>query len=343
MQPPVVIAHRGACGYLPEHTIAAYAVALAQGADFIELDVVPTRDGRLVCRHERELSATTDVATRPEFAARRRLVERDGEAVDDWLVDEFTLAELRTLRARERLPALRPCSARLDGGFEIATLEEALRLISWANGRLDRPDGRHRVGATEEVGVFVEIKDGLAFKEHGADPVPLLIDALERCGFNDDYSPVWIEAFEAEVLQRLHMLTPLPLVQLVDDSAAMIGTVPGEPAEQHVADRAGLLERARGYAAAVAAEKQMLIGRDPGASPPANAFIESAHQAGLLVFGWTFRAENLFLPEAYRRGRLPGAVGDLEGEITAHLAAGIDGFFTDHPDIGVRARDRAVR
>jgi glycerophosphoryl diester phosphodiesterase len=292
---PLVIAHRGASGYMPEHTLAAYRLAIEQGADFIEPDLVSTKDGILVARHENEISGTTDVAGRPEFAARRATKTIDGQPVSGWFTEDFTLAELKTLRARERLPKLRVANTRFDGRFEIPTFEEILELAA----RQPRTVGVYP--ETKHPGYFISI--GLPLEEP-------LVKLLARYGLRAKDSPVFVQSFEAASLRKLRRMTEARLIQLLEDRA------PYDLAEIAT------------YADGVGPNKKLVL-----AHPD---FVREAHRRGLVVHAWTFRAENTFLPEEFRIGAEPAARGNLEGELARFLAAGVDGFFTDYPDIGVR-------
>jgi glycerophosphoryl diester phosphodiesterase len=216
---PIVIAHRGASAHRPEHTLAAYELAIEQGADFIEPDLVPTRDGVLIARHENELSGTTDVAARAEFAARRTLKQIDGERIEGWFSEDFTLAEIKTLRARERIPAQRPGNTRYDGAFEIPTLVEIIALVRAAEAR-----GRR-------VGIYPETKHPTYFAREGrhldGSPIArslgtMLIDTLIAERFTDP-ARIYIQSFEIEnLLELAQKVMPrrgvrFPLVQLFGD------------------------------------------------------------------------------------------------------------------------------
>jgi len=301
---PIVIAHRGASGERPEHTIAAYTRAIEVGADFIEPDLVMTKDGILIARHENEISGTTDIADHPEFANRKTTKTIDGQSVTGWFTEDFTLAELKTLWARERLPQLRP--ANLAWNRErIATLGEILALVKAAKRR---------------VGLYPETKHPSYFASIGLPLERPLVRALARAGYTRATDPVFIQSFESGNLKTLHTITRLRLVQLIDaDGAAMV-------------TRAGLSAIA-GYAQGIGPNKALVIN---GTTP--TALIRDAHAAGLLVHPWTFRAENMFLPPQFQRGDDPKAHGDLRGEIRAVLAAGVDGVFSDFPGEAVAAR-----
>ena len=313
LSPPIVIAHRGASGERPEHTIAAYRLAIAQGADVIEPDLVPTKDGVLVARHENEISETTDVAAHPEFAARRTTKTIDGQRLTGWFTEDFTLAELKTLRAKERLPLLRPGNTTYDGQETIPTLAEVIALA--------REKG---------VGLYPETKHPTYFASIGLATDAPLVAALDAAGWKTPDAPVFIQSFEVANLKRLAGMTKLRLIQLV----AADGAPADGAAESYAAmtTPAGLRDVAR-YAWGIGPDKAMLWAGD-APSP----LVTDAHAAGLRVHPWTYRAENQFLRAPFRNGTDPRAHGDLRAEIRAALAQGIDGFFTDFPGEGVAAR-----
>lgn len=333
MPAPIVIAHRGASGYLPEHTLAAYFVAIEQGADYIEPDLVMTRDGVLVARHENEISGTTDVARHAAFAARRTTKAIDGAAVTGWFTEDFTLAELKQLRAVERIPQWRPGNTRFDGMFEIPTLEEILAL---AHGR------QVRALSGARVGVYPETKHPTYFRDIGLPMEQALVDTLHRYGYAGRDGRAFIQSFEIANLRALRGMTQLPLVQLVNDSGQPFDAARRGDATRYadLVTPGGLAEVAR-YADAVGVHKNLVIARTAGEAlgPPA-ALVDQAHAAGLLVHAWTFRAENVFLPAPQRRPGPEATPGALDEEIEAFLRAGVDGIFSDHPDYGVRARHR---
>ncbi|MCU6453847.1 glycerophosphodiester phosphodiesterase [Sphingomonas sp. A2-49] len=316
LSPPIVIAHRGASGSRPEHTLAAYELAIDQGADVIEPDLVPTKDDVLVARHENAIGDTTDVATHPEFAARRTTKTIDGRTLTDWFVEDFTLAELKTLRAKERLPALRPANARFDGRFAIPTLGDIIALAK----------RRH-------VGIYPETKHPTYFAAIGHPTDALLVAELHRAGWDDADAPVFIQSFEVENLRHIRTLTRIRLIQLVAGQ--------GGPADGAAPDYAAMLTPAglraiAGYAWGIGPDKAQLWA---GVTP--TGLVADAHAAGLRVHPWTYRAENAFLPAALRRGEDPAGHGDLMREMRDALALGIDGFFTDYPLTGVEARRAA--
>jgi len=329
---PIVIAHRGASGERPEHTLAAYTLAIEQGADYVELDLVVTKDGVLVARHENEISGTTDVASRPDLAGRRTTKTIDGVAVTGWFTEDFTLAELKTLRARERLPRLR--GTRFDRAFEVPTLDEVLDLVAEANVRLGRT-GRRRVG------VYPETKHPSYFASIGLSLEPRLLAALRRHGLDVPDAPVFIQSFETANLQALAREPRVRLVQLVEASGRPYDLVASGDARTYadLVTPDGLAAIAR-YARAIGVEKALVLPRDAqGRLRPATTLVADALRAGLLVHVWTLRGENEFLPADLRHGPDPAARGDVRGEATRFLEAGVDGYFTDHPAEGVAARD----
>jgi glycerophosphoryl diester phosphodiesterase len=323
-----VIGHRGASGYRPEHTLAAYETAIVQCADYIEPDLVSTRDGVLVARHENEIGATTDVASHPEFAARRTTKTIDGVAVTGWFTEEFTLAELRTLRARERIPETRPGNTAFDGRYQVPTFDEVVDLAR----RSRTCDGR-------PVGVYPETKHPTYFDSVGLSMEEEVVRVLEANGYGSRRSPAFIQSFETANLRELGSLTDVRIVQLINCTGAPFDlVVAGDPRTYaDLVTPAGLADIAS-YADGVGVCKDVLIPRDAAGNLGApTTVIADAHDADLVVHGWTFRRENRFLPTQFRSGADPEAPGDLVGEIRAFLAAGMDGFFTDNPDLGVIA------
>ena len=328
----LVIGHRGASGYAPEHTLLAYSMAARMGADYIEPDLVMTRDGILVARHENEIGATTDVAERPGFAGRRTTKTVDGVAVAGWFTEDFTLAELKTLRAKERIPQLRPGNARFDGKLEVPTLEEVLRLVERLNAE--------RRGA-RPIGVYPETKHPTYFAGIGLPMEERLVRILHRHGYRGRDAIAYIQSFEVGNLKKLARMAGLPLVQLLSDAGRPYDFVlSGDPRTYaDLAKPAGLAEIAT-YARGIGVNKNLMIPRVAGGFLGApTTLVSDAHAAGLLVHGWTFRAENAFLPRDFRSGSEPSAAGDLAGELKRFLGLGMDGFFTDQPDIAARARD----
>ena len=301
----IIIGHRGASGYRPEHTLAAYQLAIDQGADFIEPDLVATADGVLVCRHENEISATTDVAGHPEFAARRTTKTIDGTPVTGWFTEDFTLAELKTLRAKERIPGVRPQNTAYDGRFEIPTFAEVLALVA---------------AAARPVGVYPETKHPSYFRALGLPLEEPLLAALQ--GFD---GPVFIQSFEIGNLRDLHERTDVPLIQLVNDTGRPQDFIESCDHRTYadLVTPAGL-DFVATYAAGIGPAKHIVIPTDAaGHLTEPTRVIADAHARGLAVHAWTFRREPEFLP----------AGGDFPAELRAFAAAGLDAVFTDNPDV----------
>jgi glycerophosphoryl diester phosphodiesterase len=299
----LVIAHRGASGERPEHTIESYRLAIEEGADYIEPDLVMTSDGVLIARHENEIGGTTDVAQHPEFAARRRTQIIDGETMTGWFTEDFTVAEIKTLRARERLPLLRPQNCEFDGRFTVPTFDEIMGLATDAN--------RRRGGA--KIGVYPETKHPAHFAGIGLPLEQPVLAALQRHGYAAHGSPVFIQSFDPRNLRQLRGMTRLPLLQLLEHELGDLGEI------AKYADGIGI---AKSLASAEG--------------------VRAAHAVNLKVHVWTFRAENEFLPDDLKAGGSPAAHGDLDAEIRRYLSRGIDGFFVDFPAVGVRARDAYI-
>jgi len=337
---PIVIGHRGASGYVPEHTLASYFLAIQYGADSVEPDLVMTRDGVLIARHENELGGTTDVAAHQEFAARRTTKSVDGTAISGWFSEDFTLRELKTLRARERIPALRPGNTRFDGQFELATLEEIIALVQGVDGQRAARARELGLAPPAPVGLYPEVKHASYFANLGLPIQAPLLAVLGQYGYHGRDMRVWLQSFEVGFLKNLRGMTQLPLVQLIEDSGAPFDLVLAGDARTYaeLITPPGLKEIAR-YAQAIGPAKSLVIARNPdGTLGVPSTLVADAHAAGLLVNPWTFRLENEFLPLDYRRGAAPAGAGDLKGELLAYLRAGIDGFFTDQADLGVSAR-----
>ena len=321
---PLVIAHRGASGLRPEHTSGAYELAIEQGADFIEPDLVMSKDGVFVVRHENEIGGTTDVVTHPEFADRHTTKTIDGVPTTGWFTEDFTLAELKTLRAKERLPQLRPANTAFDGQYPILTFDEVVEIAR---------AGSARTGRT--ISVAPELKHPSYFASIGLPMEDAFVSALQRLGLTGADAPILIQCFEVGPLQRLSARIRSPLLQLMSLS--------GGPADRTdltyaaMATPAGLMA-IRDYAGAIGVETMLIVPRDAtGASLPPTALIADAHAAGLKVVAWTFRAENLFLPLELRSGETPADHGDLPAQLRSFRDLGLDAVFSDFPGIAVEA------
>lgn len=311
-----MIAHRGASGYRPEHTAGAYRLAAAQGADYLEPDLVATLDGVLVCRHENEISGTTDVADHPVFADRKITKIVDGTAVTGWFVEDFTYAELRTLRAVERMPGLRAHNTAYDGLEEIPRFDDVVALARREALRLGRP-----------IGVIPEIKHPAYFRRLGLPLEELLTERILALGLRDD--EIMVQSFEPTSLRRLSVMTRVPLVQLVDSESAphdFLRTGDGRTYADLI-EPDGLREIAT-YAQVLAPHKDLVIPRTAsGTLGEPTRLVDQAHRAGLNVQLWTFRAERRFLPTGT----------DFPTELTRFAALGVQGIFADQPDQAVAA------
>lgn len=331
---PLVIGHRGASGDRPEHTLSAYRLAIAQGADFIEPDVVISKDGVLICRHENEIGETTDVGSRPEFLSRKQTKIVDGDAVTGWFAEDFSLAELKSLRCRERLPQLRPDNTAFDGAEAIPTLEEVIDLARRESERLGRT-----------IGVYPETKHPTYHRDLGLPLEPPLLALLRAKGLNRKDAPIFIQSFEVGNLIALRRETEAPLVQLVSDEGAPFDHVKaGRGATYAAMISNDGLKRIAEYANGLGAQKSLVMPRDAaGRSVAPTDLVDRAHAANLVVHPWTFRAENFFLPAELKRGEDPRAHGDLLSELMRFKRLGVDGWFCDHPGIAAIAREADAR
>ena len=326
---PLVIGHRGAPGYRPEHTRSSYDLALALGVDAVEPDVVWTRDGVAVVRHENEISGTTDVETRPEFADRRTTKTIDGVEMTGWFTEDFTWAELSTLRCRERLPKLRPRSASFDDAQPPLRLRDVLDIVRQAS--LDQ--GR-------EIGVVLEIKHATYFAGLGYDVAGSIADELRTARWGGGELPLYIESFESTVLADLRARgirgTYIYLVEAEGrpfDLVAAHGAAAPTYADQIAP--AGL-DALVGVVDGISVDKRMILAPDRrGRTAGPSSIVADAHARGLRAFTWTCRPENAFLVAQFRTGRGKAAFGDYESEWQIIADAGVDGVFVDHPDLGV--------
>jgi len=322
----LVVGHRGTAGYRPEHTLASYELAARMGADYMEPDLVSTKDHVLVCRHEPEIGGTTDVSSRPEFADRKRTVLLDGVSTTGWFTHDFTLAELKTLRAVERLPAVRQHNTMYNGLFQVPTFQELLDL----RARLSEELGR-------DLGVIPETKHPTYFRRLGLELETPLVRILDRNRLNHRGAKVWIQSFEAANLRTLNdeYRVQVSLIFLT----SVTGTPFNDPKTyaQYVTP-AGLKELST-YVDGIGPDKNQIIPRksDNTLGTP-TSLVDDAHGAGLKVIPYTFRAENQFLPADYQVGTDPDGYGRAIDEQITYLKTGLDGLFTDQSDIGVLAR-----
>ncbi len=316
---PLVVGHRGACAYRPEHTAASYELAIDMGADLIEPDIVVTQDGALIARHENELSRTTDVATRPEFAERRTTRRVGRKRRTGWFAEDFTLAELRTLRAVERRPDLRPLNTAYDGRFGILTLEEVVELA------------RRRSTPQRQVRVLAELKKPTWSAERGQPMTELVAAELRRLDAAGPDGTVVVQSFDAAALRRLR-------ADLGDGGPTMFQLVDATATDDHLLTNAGL-RAVSTYAQGIAPSVDRVLLRDGDeALTGVSDLVPRAHSAGLRVVPWTLAAENAFLPRQLRDGEEPSAPGDVRAAARLLLALGVDGVITDNPDVVVAAR-----
>lgn len=341
---PIVIGHRGASGYRPEHTLAAYALAIEQGADYVEPDVVATAEGVLIARHENAIGGTTDVAQHPEFANRKTTKTVDGEALTDWFTEDFTLAELKTLRAIERVPRLRAANTAFNGQFEVPTLTEIVALVRSANEKRLAAAAAQGAAAPRPVGLYIEIKHSSYFRSIGKPIEESLVALLHREGLDSMEAPVYVQSFETANLRMLKQMTRVRLSQLIAGSGAPFDFIAaGDPRTYaDMTTQAGLKEIAT-YASGIGAAKELVIPlTEDGRLGAPTSLVKDAHQAGLEVHAWTFRRENTFLPTNLRSSESRSASGALDQEISAFLRTGVDGIFSDNPDIAVDVRRQMI-
>jgi len=318
---PLVIGHRGAPGYRPEHSRSSYEIALAMGVDAVEPDVVATSDGVLVVRHENEISGTTDVADHPEFADRKTTKRVDGQALTGWFTEDFTWAELSTLRSRERLPEVRLSSASFDGSQPILRLRDVLDIVRDATVEHGR-----------EIGVVLEIKHATYFAGIGLDLAPLIDRELRAAGWADGELPLIVECFESTILVQLRDRGIVAsYIYLIEASGRPYDLLVAE-GKQALTYKATVapkgLDALVGKVDGVSVNKRMLLARG-------NTIVADAHARGLKVFTWTCRPENAFLAAEFRTSGGREAFGDYEAEWGVIARTGVDGVFVDHPDLGV--------
>ena len=326
---PLVIAHRGASGYRPEHTLAAYALAIRLGADYIEPDLVSTKDGILVARHENEISGTTDVASRAEFADRRGRKVVDGAALEGWFTEDFTLKELKTLRAKERIPAIRPGNTVYDGRYQIPTLQEVIDLARRVSKQLGR-----------SIGIYPETKNPTYFDGIGLSLDKPLVQTLRRNGLAGRRAAVFVQSFETTNLRELSEMIDVPLVQLIAGKGAPYDLVAaGDPRTYAELVTPESLKDIATYAEGIGPDKNLIVGRTgEGRLAAPSDLIANAHEQGLLVHAYTFRAENAFQPLELRVGSNPRDHGRAAQECRRFYDLGVDGIFSDQPDTAIEAR-----
>jgi len=329
----LVVGHRGASGYRPEHTLASYEVAARLGADYIEPDLVVTKDKVLIARHEPEIGGTTDVAAHPEFAERKKTKPLDGVAITGWFAEDFTLAELRTLRAKERIPAIRQHNTLYDGRYQVPTFQEVIDLSKRLTRELGRP-----------IGIYPETKHPTYFQQQGLALEPLLVEALNRNGLNHAGAKAFVQSFEVSNLKALKNELHVPLVQLLSATGAPYDFMAkGDPRTYADLVTPDGLREIASYADGLGPAKDQVIPRDStGRLGQPTGLVRDAHNAGLKVHPYTFRAENSFLPLEYRSTTNPADYGNLLAEIDTYRKAGVDGLFTDNPDVAVAYRAEAL-
>jgi glycerophosphoryl diester phosphodiesterase len=326
---PIIIAHRGASGYRPEHTRSAYELAIDQGCDFIEPDLVVTSDGHLVARHENEIGATTNIALHEEFAGRKTTKVIDGTSITGWFTEDFTLAELKTLRCRERLPQLRPLNTRFDNREQILTLAEVMSIAK---------AGSQRTGRV--IGIYPEMKHPTYFSSIDLPVEDRLVAALKNAEWASRTSPVIVQCFEVRALKAIGRLADLHLIQLIASE--------GGPADLNGARYADMispmgLRVISTYASGIAPDRSLVLSVDASGQATPTRLVADAHASRLAVHCWTLRAENSFLPEAFQRGdptsaTYAGMRGRPDLLARALFNAGVDGLFSDFPDIAAAQR-----
>lgn len=328
---PTVIGHRGASGYRPEHTFGSYQLALDMGADIIEQDLVPTKDGHLVCRHENDITATTDVSSHPEFADRKTTKTVDGTELTGWFTEDFTLAELKTLRAKERIPGTRQRNTLYDGRWEVPTFEEVLQ---WAE-REGRERGRR-------VWLYVETKHPTYFRKLGLGLEEPLAKLLRKYGRHKKDSALFLQSFEPSSIQRLRELVATPAVVLLSTLSSRPYDFVEAKDPRTVADlvKPEGLKWIASFAQGIGPDLSVIIPRtSDGKLGKPTSVVKDAHAAGLILHPYTMRNENTFLPADFRRGTDPNAYGDAFGAFKAYFATGIDGIFSDNADTALLARE----
>ncbi|MGZ4268258.1 MAG: glycerophosphodiester phosphodiesterase [Solirubrobacteraceae bacterium] len=329
---PIVFGHRGAAGYRPEHTLASYELGARMGADYIEPDLVSTKDHVLVCRHEPNITDTTDVANHPEFANRKTTKTIDGVTQTGWFTTDFTYAELKTLHAKERLPAVRQRNTLYDGRYHVPTFQQVIDLSKRLSKELHRP-----------VGIIPETKHPTFFRQAGLPIEPKLVQALNKNHLNTPLSKVVVQSFEVNNLKALNKVLRVPLLQLIDSKGGPADLAAQGVTYDQMSTPAGLRQIAT-YADWIGPSKDRIVplNADQTSGTP-TSLIRDAHAAGLLVGPFTFRNENQFLPAELRRGdpadpNFPNLYGNAFGEYARFFGLGVDGLFSDNPDTAIAAR-----
>ena len=341
---PLVIAHRGASGYRPEHTLQAYELAIDMGADFIEPDLVSTKDGELVARHENNISGTTNVATHKEFAGKKCSKSIDGKIEEGWFTEDFTAAELRTLKARERLPQVRQRNTIYNDIYQIPTFQEILDLVKRKEKELNR-----------RIGIYPEVKHPSYFNSVSLPTDQKIIDTLHKNGYIESSAPIFIQCFEPGTLRKLRTKTKLKLVLLIDETGQPYDWTLDKDNRSYadmLTDQ-GLKSIAE-FADGIGPNKNLIYPRNNDSSISATSdLVARAHKFGLQVHPWTFRNENQFLPKQLRKGDektadksddksacSEGLYGDAIAEYKLFYDAGVDGVFSESPDTAIEARAR---
>ncbi|MGW6062085.1 glycerophosphodiester phosphodiesterase [Streptomyces sp. NPDC055189] len=331
---PTIVAHRGTSGYRPEHTLGSYQLALDMGAHVIEQDVVPTKDGHLVCRHENDITATTDVSAHPEFAGRKTTKSVDGVSLTGWFTEDFTLAELKTLRAKERIPGTRQRNTLYDGRWDVPTLEEVFR---WAE--------KQERGRGKRIWLHIETKHPTYFRKLGLGLEEPLAKLLRKYGRHKKNSPNFLQSFEPSSIQRLNKLVDPPLVVLLSTASSRPWDFVEAGDPRTVADliKPEGLQWMASFAQGIGPTLDLVIPRkSDGSLGTPTTLVKDAHKAGLILHPYTMRNENTFLPANFRKGTDPNAYGDAFGAFKAYFETGIDGIFSDNCDTALLARQDFV-
>ncbi len=318
---PLIIGHRGASGYRPEHTLAAYELAIQMGVDYIEPDLVSTKDNVLIARHENDITETTDVSDRSEFANRKATRKIDGKEVTGWFTEDFTLAEIKTLHAKERLPFRNHA---FDGQFEIPTLQEIIDLAKRKSAQTGRT-----------IGIYPETKHPTYFQSINLALEKPLVEILQANGYTSQDSPIFIQSFEVENLKQLNKIIDVPLVQLLDEPQMQPYDFVVKGDSRTYADLTSPQELAQiaDYADGLGPYKRLIVPEDEDKRlQPATSLINDAHAVGMRVHTWTFRKEEQYLAPDYK--------GNPEMELEQFFKLGIDGVFSDFPDIAVSVRNK---